>query len=85
MSELLRVCLVLKIILMFYPFPILLTFSETHRAHRLLLFIQMTATLGINNRVNETLKITAELKITFQATNLVNGSCRSWHMVEALL
>jgi hypothetical protein len=36
-----------------------------------LLFIQTTATLGINNRVNETLEITIELEITSQAADFV--------------
>jgi hypothetical protein len=34
-----------------------------------LLFIQTTATLGINDRVNETLGITVELEITSQAAD----------------
>jgi hypothetical protein len=42
-----------------------------HRSQRPFLFIWMTATLGINNRVNETLGITVELKIKFQAINLI--------------
>jgi hypothetical protein len=53
MSELLRVCLVLKIVLMLHQFPILLNFSETPlhtwnilTAQRPFLFIS-TATLGI--------------------------------------
>jgi hypothetical protein len=37
-----------------------------------LLFIQMTATLGINDRVNETLRITVELEITSQAADFFN-------------
>jgi hypothetical protein len=37
---------------------------DIHRAQRLLLFIQTTATLGINEWVDKTLEITAELKIT---------------------
>jgi hypothetical protein len=36
-----------------------------------LLFIQTTAALGINDRVNEILGITAELKIMFQGTNFI--------------
>jgi hypothetical protein len=31
----------------------------------------MTATLGINNQVNEILGITAELKIMFEGTNFI--------------
>jgi hypothetical protein len=31
----------------------------------------MTATLGINNTVNETVRITAELKITSQASKYI--------------
>jgi hypothetical protein len=45
----------------------------------------MTAALGINGRINKTLGITVELEITSQATDFFNRSCRSWHMVEALL
>jgi hypothetical protein len=37
-----------------------------------LLFIQTTYTLGINDRVRETLGITVEQKIMFQATNFIN-------------
>jgi hypothetical protein len=49
-----------------------LNFSETpftygiHRAQRLLLFIQTTAALGINDRADEALRITVELEITSQ-------------------
>jgi hypothetical protein len=55
-----------------------LNFSETpftcgtNRAQRLLLFIQMAATLGINDGVNETLGITIELETTFQAADFFN-------------
>jgi hypothetical protein len=38
---------------------------------KLLLFILTTATLGINNGADETLGITAELKITSQAANFI--------------
>jgi hypothetical protein len=61
---------------MLYQFPTHFNFSETpitywiYRAQRLFLFIWMTATLGINNSVNETLGITVEL-ITSQATNFI--------------
>jgi hypothetical protein len=44
---------------------------DIHKAHRLLLFIQTTATLGINKRVNEALEISAELKITSKAANFI--------------
>jgi hypothetical protein len=44
---------------------------DVHRAQRLFLFIQMTATLGINNWVSETLGIRIELKITSQVTNFI--------------
>jgi hypothetical protein len=40
---------------------------DIQRARRLLLFIRTTATLGINDQVNETLGITAELEVTSQA------------------
>jgi hypothetical protein len=45
---------------------------QLHRAQRPFLFIQTTATLGINDRVNETLGITVELKITSQVINFIN-------------
>jgi hypothetical protein len=47
------------------------TFSPygTHRDQRLLLFIQTTAALGINDRVDETLRVTVELEITSQAAD----------------
>jgi hypothetical protein len=45
---------------------------DIHRAQRLFLFIQTTATLGINDRVNETLGITVELKITSQVADFIN-------------
>jgi hypothetical protein len=38
---------------------------------RLFPFIRMTATPGIRNLVNETLGITAELKIMSHATNII--------------
>jgi hypothetical protein len=53
-----------------------LNFSETPFTHgiytepRGFSSIQRTATLGINNQVNETLGITTELKITSQATKV---------------
>jgi hypothetical protein len=55
-----------------------LNFSETpftydiHRAQRLLLFIQTTVSLGINDQVNETLGITVELEISSQAADFFN-------------
>jgi hypothetical protein len=42
------------------------------QSQRLLLFIQTTATLGIHDRVNEALGITAELEITSQVTDFFN-------------
>jgi hypothetical protein len=45
---------------------------DIHRAQRLLLFIETTATFGINDRVNETLGITVELEITSQAAAFFN-------------
>jgi hypothetical protein len=44
---------------------------DIHRAQRLFLIIQMTATLGINNQVSETLEMTVELKSMPQATNMI--------------
>jgi hypothetical protein len=41
-----------------------------HGTQMLLLFIQITATLGINDGVNETLGITVELEITVHMHNL---------------
>jgi hypothetical protein len=45
---------------------------DIHRAQRLLLFIQTIATLGINDRVNETLGMTVELETTSQADDCSN-------------
>jgi hypothetical protein len=50
----------------FEPFRNALHIWDVHRAQGLLLFIQTNAALGINNRVNKTLGITAELEITSQ-------------------
>jgi hypothetical protein len=77
MSELLRAFLVLKIVLVSITntFELLrntLHIWNIHRAQRLLPFTQMTATLGINDRVNETLGITVELDITSQAADFFN-------------
>jgi hypothetical protein len=44
---------------------------DTHRAQKLFLFIWTAATLGIVNRINETLGITVDLKITSQAANFI--------------
>jgi hypothetical protein len=44
---------------------------EYNSTQRLFLFVQMTATFGINDQVNATLGITIELKITFQAANFI--------------
>jgi hypothetical protein len=78
MNEHLRVCLDSKIILMLNQFPMHLNFSETPFTHgiyarvqRLLLFIQATVTLGINDWVNETFWITIELEITSQAADFI--------------
>jgi hypothetical protein len=38
----------------------------------LLLFIQTTATLGINDRINETLRISVELELKSQAADFIN-------------
>jgi hypothetical protein len=45
---------------------------DIHRAQRVLLFIQTTAALGINGRVNETLGRAVEPMITCQAANFIN-------------
>jgi hypothetical protein len=45
---------------------------DIHRAQRILLFIQTTTTLGINDRVNETLGIDVKLEITSQAADFFN-------------
>jgi hypothetical protein len=42
-----------------------------HGAKRLYLLHQMTTTLGIKNRVNEPLGITAELKSTSQVVGFI--------------
>jgi hypothetical protein len=63
------------VLLILYAFEILrnaLHIWDVHRAQRLLLFIQTTATLGVNDQVNETLGITVELEITSQAANFFN-------------
>jgi hypothetical protein len=83
MSELLRVCLVFKIVLMLHRFPIRLNLNtlhiwDIHRAQSLLLFIQTTANLGINNRVNETLGITSQAADFFNHILYIlayGGSC----------
>jgi hypothetical protein len=56
-----------------------------HRAQRLFRFILKTATLGINYRDNETLRITIELKITSHAANFIKQNLSFLKMVEALL
>jgi hypothetical protein len=45
---------------------------DIQTAQRLLLFIQTTATLGINDRINETLRIAAELEITSHDADFFN-------------
>jgi hypothetical protein len=55
------------------------------RARMLFLFIRTTATLGTNNRVNETLEINIELKITSQFTNFNKHFLSFLAMMEALL
>jgi hypothetical protein len=79
MSELLGACLVLKIFLMLHQFFMRMNLSEapfTYGIHAgprdFFIFIHMTATLGINNRVSDTLGINVELKITSQVNNLIN-------------
>jgi hypothetical protein len=59
---------------MLYRFPIPVNISETpitcwdsHRAQRLLLFIQTTATLETNGRANEASGIAVQLEITSQS------------------
>jgi hypothetical protein len=42
------------------------------RVQRLLLFLQTTATLGIDDRINETSEITVELEITSQAVDFIH-------------
>jgi hypothetical protein len=57
---------------MLYTFELLrntLYIWDMHRAQRLLFCILMTATLGIDDRVNESLGITVELKVTFQVSD----------------
>jgi hypothetical protein len=44
---------------------------DIHRAQRLFYFIQKTAILGINKRVNDILRITVRMKTTSQATNFI--------------
>jgi hypothetical protein len=45
---------------------------DIHRAQRLLLFTQATATLGVDDRVNEALGITIELEFSSQAADFFN-------------
>jgi hypothetical protein len=45
---------------------------DMYRAQRLFFFVQMTAALGINDRVNETLGITVQLELTSQAADFFN-------------
>jgi hypothetical protein len=45
---------------------------DIHRTQRLLLFTQTTATIGVNDRVNETLGVTIELEISSQAADFFN-------------
>jgi hypothetical protein len=45
---------------------------DIHRAQSLLFFTQTTATLGVNDRVNETLGVTIELEISSQAADFFN-------------
>jgi hypothetical protein len=44
---------------------------DIHRTQSLFLFALKTDTLGINNRVNETLGITVKLKTTSEPTNSI--------------
>jgi hypothetical protein len=54
-------------------------------AERLYLLLQLATTLGIKNRVSESLGITTELKNTSHVVSLFNRSCHSWHVVEIVL
>jgi hypothetical protein len=45
---------------------------DTHTAQRLLFSTQTTATLGINDRVNETLEMAVKLETTSQAADFFN-------------
>jgi hypothetical protein len=78
MNTLLRVSLALKIVLI-YRFRIRLNFSEIpftceiYREPRgFCSLFRGLLTLGINNRVNETLVITVELEITSQVADFFN-------------
>jgi hypothetical protein len=44
---------------------------ESHKVQRVCLFVWTEATLGINNRVNETLGMNFELKIRSRVTSLI--------------
>jgi hypothetical protein len=62
-----------NVMLILYTFELLwntLHIWNIHRDQRLFFFIR-TTTLGINNRVNETLRITVQLKNMSQATNFI--------------
>jgi hypothetical protein len=77
-SELLRECLDLKIFPILHRFSIHLNFCETaltcwiYTEPRGSSSILGRLLLGISDRVNETLGITIELKITSQASNFIN-------------
>jgi hypothetical protein len=55
----------------FEPLRNTLHIWDIHRALRIFLFIQTTATLSINDRVNETYGITVELKIISRAADFI--------------
>jgi hypothetical protein len=57
---------------------------DIHRVQRLLLFIQIIATLGINDQVNESLGITVQLEITSQAADFFNQILSFFAYGEAL-
>jgi hypothetical protein len=75
--NILRVCLVLKIVLVIYQFPTCLNVSETsltceiYTAQRLFLFVQMVAAIGIINQAIETLEMVFELKVTSKVMNFL--------------
>jgi hypothetical protein len=57
---------------------------DIHRAQRLFLSTWMTAALGVNNRVIETLGITVKLKIISEAASFITTSWCSRYIVEAV-
>jgi hypothetical protein len=92
MSELLRVCLVLKIILMLYRFTIRLNFSETLFKYGIYTkprsFSSLLRQLLLLELMTESMKPLVWLlswRSCLRLLNSFNRLCCSWNMMEALL